>query len=137
MNTPNQAAQPLPPGQRPSTVDRHEFREDTDIPPDFHGRKFCAVCSLAGKPGDERHTVYQLDECRSCWPPAQIIWAESATTGAAIPVNAVPTSDGTVSLSPRPGRNPLARVVSPKLTFGRRDLRLPHQATCNRNWRRR
>lgn len=42
----------LPP--RPSKRSPHAFHEDTTIPPDHAGRRWC-VCGLPGEQGDARH----------------------------------------------------------------------------------
>jgi len=69
---------------------------------------------------------HKVDTCRSCDAP--IIWAQTVR-GRSQPIDAAPDPAGTLRLEARPGRPPLASVVSPRLRFGLK-LRLPHHATC-------
>lgn len=41
---------------RKSNVPPHRFDEDTDLPPDWTGRRTCR-CGLVGEPGDQHHPV--------------------------------------------------------------------------------
>lgn len=77
---------------------------------------------------------HKVDRCKSC--TARIIWAQTER-GRNQPVDAEPDPAGNLRLEARPGRPPLATVVSPRLRFGLK-LRLPHHATCpdGRRWKR-
>lgn len=84
---------------------------------------------MSARPGD--------DTCRSCNAP--IIWA-TTDRGVSMPVDRDPVAGGNVQLTPhesRPGQH-RAKVVTPRLTFGRTDLRMPHHASCpqGRAWKR-
>jgi hypothetical protein len=81
--------------------------------------------------------TYPTQPCRSCSQP--MIWAVSATTGGAQPIDPDPTPDGTVELESRgPLMAPLAHGVPPAKRAGRTDLRLAHHSTCGQGatWRR-
>lgn len=80
---------------------------------------------------------FPVEDCRSCKKP--VIWAKTER-GKAMPVDAEPSTDGTVSLRwGHDGSTVLASVPSRHLAFGRRDLRKSHFATCKDagTWRRR
>lgn len=80
---------------------------------------------------------YEIAECDSCH--ARIIWATSAKTLAAMPIDADPRTDGTIRLTERPGLPPLATVLSVEARFGVRRLYVSHFASCPQaaSWRRR
>lgn len=88
-------------------------------------------------------TAWPTEPCRSCHAP--VIW--SITEQAKVmPVDAEPSSAGTLALEWRDrasglpgGAPPLVRVVRPDLRFGRTDLRTSHFATCPQAnaWRKR
>lgn len=79
---------------------------------------------------------YTIDSCRSC--NAQIVWAVTIG-GKRMPVDAMPSADGTVALLERAGMAPLATVLSVTKRFGRKDLRTSHFAHCRDagSWRNR
>jgi hypothetical protein len=70
------------------------------------------------------------EACPACQAP--VVWAISITTAAWTPLNADPTPDGTLELQSSWDGHPRARKVSPKLAFGRKELRAPHATTCTR-----
>lgn len=76
--------------------------------------------------------------CRSCQAP--IIWAVSAKTGRPMPIDVEPTAGANVELVAHAVRPDewLAKVISPRLTFGRGDLRMAHHASCpqGKAWKR-
>lgn len=72
--------------------------------------------------------VYPVGKCGSCQAP--VIWAITAADQKQMPVDAVPTSLGTVELMHRSGMAPLATVLGPSRRFGRTNLRTSHFATC-------
>lgn len=69
---------------------------------------------------------FPRDACPSCRAP--IIWCVT-NVGRKIPVDYAPHVQGNVSISRQP-YGLLATVVSAKLAFGRKDLRLAHRASC-------
>ncbi|WFE41931.1 hypothetical protein [Micromonospora sp. WMMD998] len=79
--------------------------------------------------------AYPTERCKSC--PAQVIWA-TTERGKPMPVDAAPTSDGTVLLE-QVGSRLVARVLPAHRAFGRKDLRRSHFASCPdaAKWRRR
>lgn len=86
---------------------------------------------------------FTVERCRTKACAKPIIWAETVPTRAGskperMPVDAEPVVGGNISLK-REGGTVKAVVVSPKLSFGRRDLRMPHFATCpeGESWRKR
>lgn len=79
----------------------------------------------------------KVEHCRTkeCGKP--IIWAETGT-GKRMPVDADPVPGGNIALGLEAGVVK-ATVIKPHRAFGRRDLRMPHFATCpdGAAWRRR
>lgn len=53
---------------KPSKVPPHEFDEDTTVPPDHLGRRFCR-CGLQGHDGDERHPTGAQPLVSTTLPP--------------------------------------------------------------------
>jgi len=80
-------------------------------------------------------TDYPTTPCGSCKKP--VIWTVTAN-GKRLPVDATPTSDGTVALTAA-GNQVRSRVVEVKFRFGRRDLHKAHFSSCPQanTWRRR
>lgn len=78
---------------------------------------------------------FNVEPCRSCAAP--VIWAVDEK-GAKLPIDAEPVADGALQLEWRGGPLPLARKVSVKLAFGRRNLRRSHFKSCPDagSWRR-
>lgn len=78
---------------------------------------------------------FEIRNCRSCDAP--VIWATTGQ-GKAMPVDAEPTEEGNVELTPGSlGRGPAATVLTgPALFSG--PLRTSHFATCEQadEWRR-
>ena len=75
-------------------------------------------------------TFVSSSRCTSC--NANIIWATTAATGKAMPVDVEPHPGGNVLLTERVGRSPLAEVVAPgqdSLIAGE-PLRRSHFVTC-------
>jgi hypothetical protein len=75
-------------------------------------------------------SVFQQVACSSCGAP--VIWATTAAKGKPMPVDVAPADDGTVLLTARPGRSPLAEVVAvgqDGLLAGE-ELRRSHFSTC-------
>jgi hypothetical protein len=70
------------------------------------------------------------ENCPACKSP--VVWAVSITTATWMPLNADPTPDGTLELTSNWDGHPRARKVSPKLAFGRKELRALHATTCIR-----
>jgi hypothetical protein len=79
-------------------------------------------------PGDygDASEPFPRDECRSC--RAAILWCFS-NVGRRMPVDFDPHPEGSVAVTREPF-GLLAKVVSAKLRFGRKDLRRPHFQTC-------
>lgn len=78
--------------------------------------------------------AYPIDKCRSCEAP--VIWTVTVKDKR-MPVDAEPSPDGNVELTPTPVGPPLATVhAQPPL--GVDDLRLSHFATCPdaKDWKR-
>jgi hypothetical protein len=77
-----------------------------------------------------------VEKCSSC--SADIIWAVTINAKA-MPVDAVPVAGANVAIEYRPGMTPLARVLTVAQQFGRKNLHLPHHASCPdaAKWRRR
>lgn len=76
---------------------------------------------------------YPVGECDAC--KAAVVWAIAATDQKLTPVDALPASDGTIELQPRPGMPPLAAVLAPMRAWGRRDLHKPHACPAGPAWR--
>lgn len=82
--------------------------------------------------------LMRTGNCRSC--AAVIVWAESASGGGRMPVDAEPVAGGNVALTPRAGRSPLARVFGADDVPGDDEARYTnHFATCPQadDWRNR
>lgn len=79
---------------------------------------------------------FEIDVCSSCRKP--IIWCVT-TRARQMPVNADPEPGGNIAVDPRPGLDPLARVLSVTAQFGRTNLRKSHFVDCPQadKWRRR
>ena len=81
---------------------------------------------------------FTIERCRSC--NAEIIWATSASTLKAMPIDAEPTQNGNIQLRvPVTGGAPTAYVLNTAAQFGKTDLRTSHFATCEHaaQWRKR
>ncbi len=70
----------------------------------------------------------QPQPCPACAVP--VVWAIGVATAAWTPLEADPSPEGTIELTPGWDGHPRARKVSAKLAFGRQGLRLPHATTC-------
>jgi hypothetical protein len=46
----------------------HAFNHDSAIPPDFHGRIYCADCGKPGRDGDAQHPFGALPAIRQRYP---------------------------------------------------------------------
>jgi hypothetical protein len=73
---------------------------------------------------------WTVEKCPSC--KVAVVWAISVTTATWTPFDAEPTAAGTMELTSNWDGHPRARKASPKLAFGRRQLRVPHVTTCTR-----
>lgn len=81
------------------------------------------------EPAETTPPTYPTAPCSSC--AALIVWAVTASTGRAMPVDAAPADDGNVKLTARDGQPPLAVVVgNPAKMFGVRWKYRSHFATC-------
>lgn len=79
-------------------------------------------------PAVEAPRPFPVEDCRSCHNP--VIWTKTER-GKAMPVDAEPSKDGTVSLRwAHDATTVLSTVPKPHLAFGRRDLHKSHFATC-------
>jgi hypothetical protein len=70
------------------------------------------------------------EPCPACEAP--VVWAIGVATAMWMPLDADPAPDGTLELTSNWDGHPRARKVSPKLAFGRKELRAPHLTTCTR-----
>lgn len=81
----------------------------------------------------------RIEHCRSCQAP--IIWATSAATGRAMPVDAEPFEGGNVELTehPDPTASMVRAIVHAQPPLDAPPLRMAHHATCPQadTWRKR
>lgn len=72
---------------------------------------------------------WPVEHCadRDCQAP--IVWAIT-TNAKRMPVDAQPAAAGNIELRDAGGPVPVAATLTPRLAFGRTDLRTSHFATC-------
>jgi hypothetical protein len=73
---------------------------------------------------------WHTEPCPACQAP--VVWAIAITTATWTSFDAEPSPVGMMELTPNWDGHPRARKVTPKLAFGRRQLRAPHATTCTR-----
>lgn len=72
-----------------------------------------------------------VEACPAC--QELVVWAIGTQSAMWMALDAEPSPDGSMELDTSSwDGHPRARRVSPKLQFGRKQLRIPHAATCTR-----